>query len=147
MNCELLGLSIDTLFSRLAWTQTIKGTFGAEIPFPIIEDVEREVAGAHGMAHPGAADTQAVRATFFSDADGNLRAMVYSPMSNGMLDRRVRALAAGHADQRRERHRHPRRLDAGLRPHRVAARDRRGGGRAAGRNPFPPASSHRSDLP
>jgi peroxiredoxin 2/4 len=83
MGCELLGLSIDSLFSHLAWTRNIKEKFGVTIPFPIIEDIKMDVARAYGMIHPGAADTQAVRATFFIDPKGILRAMVYYPMSNG----------------------------------------------------------------
>lgn len=83
MNAELLGLSIDSLFSHLAWTRNIKEKFDVTIPFPIIEDIKMEVASAYGMVHPGAADTQAVRATFFIDPKGILRAMVYYPMSNG----------------------------------------------------------------
>jgi peroxiredoxin (alkyl hydroperoxide reductase subunit C) len=83
MNCDLIGLSIDSLFSHLAWTQNIKEKFGVEISFPIIEDIKMDVARAYGMVHPGAADTQAVRATFFIDPEGILRAMVYYPMSNG----------------------------------------------------------------
>ena len=83
MNCELLGLSIDSIYSHLAWMQSIKNNFGVEIPFPIIDDIKMEVAQAYGMIHPGAADTQAVRATFFIDPEGKLRAMVYYPMSNG----------------------------------------------------------------
>ena len=83
MNCELLGLSIDSLFSHLAWTRNIQEKFDVKIPFPIIEDIKMEVAHAYGMVHPGAADTQAVRATFFIDPKGILRAMVYYPMSNG----------------------------------------------------------------
>ncbi|MEO6280284.1 peroxiredoxin [Roseateles sp.] len=83
MNCELLGLSIDSLFSHLAWTRNIQEKFGVKIPFPIIEDIKMEVAHAYGMVHPGAADTQAVRATFFIDPKSVLRAMVYYPMSNG----------------------------------------------------------------
>jgi peroxiredoxin (alkyl hydroperoxide reductase subunit C) len=95
MNCELLGLSIDSVFSHLAWTQNIKDKFGVEIPFPIIEDIKMEVAGAYGIVHPGAADTQAVRATFFIDPNGILRAMVYYPMSNGRsIDEFVRLLQA-----------------------------------------------------
>lgn len=95
MNCELLGLSIDSLFSHLAWTRNIKEKFGVDIPFPIIEDIKMEVAAAYGMVHPGAADTQAVRATFFIDPDGVLRAMVYYPMSNGRsIDEFVRLLQA-----------------------------------------------------
>ncbi|MGC8508049.1 MAG: peroxiredoxin [Thiomonas sp.] len=83
MNCELLGLSIDSIFAHLAWVRSIKQHFGVDIPFPIIEDLKMEVARAYGMIHPGAADTQAVRATFFIDPNGVLRAMVYYPMSNG----------------------------------------------------------------
>ena len=83
MNCELLGLSIDSLFSHLAWMRNIQEKFGVEIPFPIIEDISMKVATAYGMVHPGASDTQAVRATFFIDPEGTLRAMVYYPMSNG----------------------------------------------------------------
>ena len=95
MNCELLGLSIDSLFSHLAWTQSIKEKFGVEISFPIIEDIKMEVARAYGMVHPGAADTQAVRATFFIDPKGILRAMVYYPMSNGRsIEEFVRLLQA-----------------------------------------------------
>lgn len=95
MNCELIGLSIDSLFSHLAWTQNIKEKFGVEISFPIIEDIKMEVASAYGMVHPGAADTQAVRATFFIDPQGILRAMVYYPMSNGRsIEEFVRLLQA-----------------------------------------------------
>ena len=95
MNCELLGLSIDSLFSHLAWVRNIEEKFGVKITFPIIEDIKMEVASAYGMVHPGAADTQAVRATFFIDPNGILRAMVYYPMSNGRsIDEFVRLLQA-----------------------------------------------------
>jgi peroxiredoxin (alkyl hydroperoxide reductase subunit C) len=95
MGCELLGLSIDSLFSHLAWTRNIQEKFGVEIPFPVIEDIKMDVARAYGMVHPGAADTQAVRATFFIDPNGILRAMVYYPMSNGRsIDEFVRLLQA-----------------------------------------------------
>ncbi len=83
LNCELLGLSIDSVFAHLAWTANIKEKFGIEIPFPIIEDLSMEVAHAYGMIQPGASDTSAVRAAFFIDPEGVLRAMVYYPMSNG----------------------------------------------------------------
>jgi peroxiredoxin (alkyl hydroperoxide reductase subunit C) len=95
MNCELLGLSIDSIYSHLAWMQSIKTNFGVDIPFPIIDDIKMDVARAYGMIHPGAADTQAVRATFFIDPEGRLRAMVYYPMSNGRsIDEFVRLLTA-----------------------------------------------------
>jgi peroxiredoxin (alkyl hydroperoxide reductase subunit C) len=83
LNCDLLGLSIDSYYSHVAWVRNIKEKFGIEIPFPIIEDLSMDVARAFGMIHPGAGDTSAVRATFIIDPKGILRAMVYYPMTNG----------------------------------------------------------------
>ena len=83
LNCELLGLSIDSYYAHVAWVRNIKEKFGVDIPFPIIEDLKMDVARAYGMIHPGAADTSAVRATFVIDDKGILRAMVYYPMTNG----------------------------------------------------------------
>ncbi|BBP46937.1 peroxiredoxin [Thiosulfatimonas sediminis] len=95
MNCELLGLSIDSHHSHNAWTLNIKEKFGVEIEFPIIADLDMKVAQAYGMVHPGAADTSAVRATFMIDPQGVLRAMVYYPMSNGrQIDEFVRLVHA-----------------------------------------------------
>lgn len=95
LNTELLGLSIDSYYSHVAWVRNIKEKFGVEIPFPIIEDLSMKVARAYGMIHPGAADTSAVRATFIIDPEGILRAMVYYPMSNGRsIDEFVRLLEA-----------------------------------------------------
>lgn len=95
LNCELLGLSIDSNYAHIAWTRNIAEKFGVEIPFPIIDDISMQVASAYGMVHPGASDTQAVRATFLIDPEGVLRAMVYYPMSNGRsVDEFMRLLKA-----------------------------------------------------
>jgi peroxiredoxin (alkyl hydroperoxide reductase subunit C) len=83
LDCDLLGLSIDSVFSHVAWVRNIAANFGVEIPFPIIEDLSMKVAHAYGMIQPGASDTSAVRATFVIDPQGILRAMLYYPMSNG----------------------------------------------------------------
>jgi peroxiredoxin (alkyl hydroperoxide reductase subunit C) len=83
LNCELLGLSIDSYYAHVAWVRNIKEKFDVDIPFPIIEDLSMRVAHAYGMIQPGASDTSAVRATFVIDDRGILRAMVYYPMSNG----------------------------------------------------------------
>ncbi|GEN27009.1 peroxiredoxin [Halovibrio variabilis] len=82
-NTELLGLSIDSIHSHIAWTRSIKDNFGVEITFPIIADLNMKVANAYGMIQPGASDTAAVRATFVIDPEGVLRAMLYYPMTNG----------------------------------------------------------------
>jgi peroxiredoxin (alkyl hydroperoxide reductase subunit C) len=101
INTELLGLSIDSYYSHVAWVRNIKEKFGVEIPFPIIEDLSMQVAKSYGMIHPGAADTSAVRATFIIDPEGTLRAMVYYPMSNGRsipeFVRLVKAMQASDA--------------------------------------------------
>jgi len=83
INTELLGLSIDSHYSHVAWVRNIKEKFDVDVKFPIIADLKMDVAHAFGMIHPGAADTSAVRATFIIDPDGILRAMVYYPMTNG----------------------------------------------------------------
>lgn len=95
MNTELLGLSIDSHYSHVAWVRNIKEKFGVHIPFPIIADLSMTVAKAYGMVHPGAGDTSAVRATFIIDPNGTLRAMVYYPMANGRsIDEFVRLVKA-----------------------------------------------------
>lgn len=83
MNTELLGLSIDSHYSHIAWMLNIKEKFGVEINFPIIADLNMAVAQAYGMIQPGASDTAAVRATFVIDPEGVLRAMLYYPMNAG----------------------------------------------------------------
>lgn len=83
LNTELLGLSIDSNYSHIAWVRTIKEKFGVDIPFPIIEDLSMNVSTKYGMIQPNASTTQAVRTVFIIDDKGILRAMVYYPLSNG----------------------------------------------------------------
>lgn len=95
LNTELLGLSIDSHYAHIAWVRSIKQSFGVDITFPIIADLDMKVAQAYGMIQPGASDTQAVRATFVIDPEGKLRAMVYYPMTNGRsVDEFVRLITA-----------------------------------------------------
>ena len=95
LNCELLGLSIDSVFAHIAWVLSIEQNFGVKVEFPIIEDLSMQVASAYGMIQPGASDTSAVRATFVIDPKGILRAMVYYPMTNGRsIDEFLRLVSA-----------------------------------------------------
>ena len=95
LDTQLLGLSIDSHYAHIAWMRSIKDSFGVEIPFPIIADLDMKVAQAYGMIQPSASDTQAVRATFIIDPEGILRAMVYYPMTNGRsVDEFVRLVKA-----------------------------------------------------
>lgn len=81
--CELLGLSIDSVFSHLAWSRNIEEKFGVKIPFPIIDDVGMEISRMYGMVQPGASHTSTVRALFIIDDQGTLRAMLYYPLATG----------------------------------------------------------------
>lgn len=89
LNCELVGLSIDSHYAHIAWLRTIKekikykGMSNVEVTFPVIADLKMDVAKAYGMLQPGASDTQAVRAVFVIDPKSIIRAILYYPLSNG----------------------------------------------------------------
>lgn len=100
-NCKLVGLSIDGLYSHIAWLRTIKdkikfnGMEHEEVKFPLIEDITMNVANKYGMIQPGESETQAVRAVFFIDPKGIIRAIIYYPLSLGRnFDEIYRALIA-----------------------------------------------------
>jgi len=95
LECDLLGLSIDSTYAHIAWVRSIEENFGVRVDFPIIEDLSMQVASDYGMIQPGASDTSAVRATFIIDPQGMLRAMLYYPMSNGRsIDEILRLVTA-----------------------------------------------------
>lgn len=89
LNCQLVGLSIDGLYSHIAWLRTIKerisykGMKNIEIRFPLIEDVSMKIAREYGMLQPEESKTQAVRAVFFIDPEGTIRAIIYYPLALG----------------------------------------------------------------
>jgi len=100
-NCKLVGLSVDGLFSHIAWLRTIKekiefkGMKNIEVKFPLIDDVSMNVASKYGMIHPGDAATQAVRAVFYIDPEGIIRTIIYYPLSLGRnFDELYRVLIA-----------------------------------------------------
>jgi peroxiredoxin (alkyl hydroperoxide reductase subunit C) len=82
-NVQLIGNSVDSIFSHIGWVQSIQQNSGVEITFPIIADLEMEVAHAYGMIHPESNGTNAVRAVFIIDDKGVVRAMVYYPLNAG----------------------------------------------------------------
>jgi peroxiredoxin (alkyl hydroperoxide reductase subunit C) len=87
--CKLVGLSVDGLYSHIAWLRTIKekieykGMKDVEVKFPLIEDITMSVANKYGMIQPGEASTKAVRAVFFIDPKGIIRTILYYPLSLG----------------------------------------------------------------
>jgi peroxiredoxin (alkyl hydroperoxide reductase subunit C) len=80
---ELIGLSIDSVYSHIAWVRNIKEKFGVEIPFPVIADLNKEVASLYGMIMPGESKTETSRCVFIIDDKGMLRAMIYYPLTTG----------------------------------------------------------------
>lgn len=87
LNVKLIGLSIDSLHSHLAWVRNIEtidldGTGTVRIPFPVIADISMNVAKKYGMIQT-VAKTQTVRAVFVIDPEGIVRAILYYPMSTG----------------------------------------------------------------
>lgn len=83
INTQLIGLSIDSVHSHIAWIRNIKEKMGVDVPFPVIADLDMRVATLYGMVHPGQSSTATVRTVFFIDDKGILRAMIYYPLSNG----------------------------------------------------------------
>ena len=107
MNTELVGLSIDSLYSHIAWLRKIQelewnDMKNVEVKFPLIEDIRMEVANKYGMVQPGQSTTQAVRAVFVIDPKGVIRTVLYYPMSTGRnfdeIKRIVQALQKADSD-------------------------------------------------
>jgi peroxiredoxin (alkyl hydroperoxide reductase subunit C) len=82
-NVELCGLSIDSNYSHIAWVRNIEQNFGVKVPFPVIADLNKEVAALYGMIMPGESKTETSRCVFVIDPNGILRAMIYYPLTTG----------------------------------------------------------------
>ncbi len=101
MNVELLGLSVDSLYSHIAWIRTIetmkwKGMENVKIDFPVIADLNTKVSTQYGMLQPNVSSTQAVRAVFVIDPEGIIRSIIYYPLTTGRnfdeIKRMIKAL-------------------------------------------------------
>lgn len=88
-NTELIGLSVDSLYSHIAWIRTIKekihykGMKDVDIKFPVIEDISMEISKKYGMIQHNESNTRTVRAVFVIDATGIIRAIIYYPLNLG----------------------------------------------------------------
>jgi peroxiredoxin (alkyl hydroperoxide reductase subunit C) len=95
LNCELIGLSIDSVFSHIAWIRNVEEKFGEKIMFPIIADLNKNVAGLYGMIMPGEEATSTSRCLFVIDDRQVIRAMIYYPFTTGRnIDEVLRLLNA-----------------------------------------------------
>lgn len=82
LNVQLIGLSIDQVFSHIKWLEWIKENLKIEIPFPVIADDRGKVAQQLGMIHPDKG-SNTVRAVFIVDPEGILRLVLYYPPEVG----------------------------------------------------------------
>jgi peroxiredoxin 2/4 len=94
-NTKLMGLSIDSIHSHIAWVNNVKKNMGILMKFPIIADIDMKVSKLYGMLQPGESETAAVRAVFFMDPNGKIRLIMYYPLNVGRnMDEIWRALKA-----------------------------------------------------
>ncbi len=95
MNCELLGLSIDSVYSHIAWARNVEEKMAQKLTFPIIADLNKEVAGKYGMIMPGESKTETSRCVFVIDEKQMIRAMIYYPLTTGRnMDEILRLIEA-----------------------------------------------------
>ncbi len=107
LNTELLGLSVDSLYSHIAWIRRIEelswnGMEHVQVNFPVIADLNMKVAHKYGMLQPNVSSTQAVRAVFIIDPQSIIRAIVYYPLNLGRnfdeIKRTIQALQKADED-------------------------------------------------
>ncbi len=100
---KLIGLSIDSVYSHLAWRENLKQKMDVEIPYPLIADSDGKIANLFGMLHPGESSTVTVRAVFVIDPKRTVRALVYYPLNVGRnieeIKRLLVALQTSDANQ------------------------------------------------
>ncbi len=93
LNVELIGLSVDSIYSHIEWMKDIKDKFGIEIPFPVIADINKEVAKEYNMMDEKTGST--VRGVFIIDPNQNVRLMIYYPAETGRsVDEIIRTVKA-----------------------------------------------------
>jgi peroxiredoxin (alkyl hydroperoxide reductase subunit C) len=95
MDCALLGLSVDSLYAHVAWVQAMQENFKVKISFPIVEDPSMAIGRAYGMIDQTSADSSGMRASYFIDPKGIIRAITWYPLSVGRsVDEMLRLVAA-----------------------------------------------------
>lgn len=83
LNCALIGLSVDSVYSHIAWLESIETKFDVKVTFPVIEDVSMAVSTAYGMIHESSSSTATVRSVFIIDPEGVLKALTHYPLTVG----------------------------------------------------------------
>ena len=83
INVQLIGVSIDSVYSHIAWVRDLEQLGGIQVKFPVVADLDQKVSAAYGLVHESVSDTATVRAVFAIDPRGNVRALIYYPMQIG----------------------------------------------------------------
>ncbi|MFD2925140.1 peroxiredoxin [Halobacillus naozhouensis] len=83
LDTELVGLSIDSISSHIAWIRNIEENFQTKIQFPVIADLDKKVATKFGMIMPESSGTETSRAVFVIDDKGTIRSIIYYPLTTG----------------------------------------------------------------
>ncbi|MGB7411076.1 MAG: peroxiredoxin [Sphingopyxis granuli] len=95
LNCALVAISVDSLYAHLGWIRAIRDHFGVTVGFPIVEDPSMVIGRAYGMIAADATDAATLRATFFIDPDGVVRARICYPATVGRsVEELLRVVAA-----------------------------------------------------
>ncbi len=95
LNTLLIGISVDSIHSHLAWLENLKGLMGFRIAYPMIADLTTDVSKKYGMIHPGESSTVTIRALFVIDPKNIIRAIIYYPLNVGRnVDEVTRLLTA-----------------------------------------------------
>lgn len=93
LGVELIGLSVDSIYSHIAWLKDIKDHYGIEVPFPVIADIDKEVARMYNLIDEKAGNT--VRGVFIIDPNQVVRWMIYYPAETGRnIDEIIRVIKA-----------------------------------------------------
>lgn len=94
-NTKIIGLSVDSVYSHIAWIKAIEEKFGTKIPFPVIADLSRNVCDLYGMIHPNISEILPIRSVFIIDPQRIVRGMITYPSSVGRnIDEIIRILDA-----------------------------------------------------
>jgi peroxiredoxin 2/4 len=83
LNVQLIGVSVDSIYSHIAWVRDIEELGGVKVKFPVVADLDTKVAQAYGLIHSAASDTAPVRAVFAIDPKQTVRAIIYYPQQLG----------------------------------------------------------------
>jgi peroxiredoxin (alkyl hydroperoxide reductase subunit C) len=110
-NVELLGLSVDSVSSHIVWIRNCEEKMGVKIPFPIIADLNKEVAKKYGMIHPEQSKTETVRCVFIIDPESKIRAIALLSINHGQKHERNPEVGRRPADNRQVQGSHPRKLE------------------------------------